>query len=146
MAQAQVARLKEMVEKDKQELESVRCKEQLSQESSKRLQRQLREVREELNNSEQRDADTMQQIREFEQRIELLESENATLVKDLSLAVRRIEDLQAAMQGEMDSSDSEQDGSDDRWVFLNNCWTFYLVLRQSIYPVFKKSIQSIFLF
>merc|ERR1712007_79584 len=73
----------------------------------------LREVREELNNSEQRDADTMQQIREFEQRIELLESENATLVKDLSLAVRRIEDLQAAMQGEMDSSDSEQDGSDD---------------------------------
>ena len=51
----------------------------------------------------------------MEQRIELLESENATLVKDLSLAVRRIEDLQAAMQGEMDTDDSDDQGdSDDR--------------------------------
>ncbi len=98
-----------MLDKSNLELDSLRCKEQLSQESSKRLQRQLRDVREELTGSEQRDADTSQQLREFEQRIELLESENATLVKDLSLALRRIEDLQVAMQGEMDTSDSDQD-------------------------------------
>lgn len=107
--ETQVSRLKEMLDKSNLELDSLRCKEQLSQESSKRLQRQLRDVREELTGSEQRDADTSQQLREFEQRIELLESENATLVKDLSLALRRIEDLQVAMQGEMDTSDSDQD-------------------------------------
>lgn len=108
-----------MLDKSNLELDSLRCKEQLSQESSKRLQRQLRDVREELTGSEQRDADTSQQLRELEQRIELLESENATLVKDLSLALRRIEDLQVAMQGEMDTSDSDQDPhSVERCVYL----------------------------
>lgn len=114
--ETQVARLKEMLDKSNQELDTLRCREQLSHESTKRLQRQLRDVREELTGFEQRDADTSGRVREFEQRIELLESENATLVKDLSLALRRIEDLQTAMQGEMDSdSDSDNDGqhSDD---------------------------------
>lgn len=103
--QTQVSRLKEMLEKSNQELDALRCREQLAAESTKRIQRQLRDVREELTGAEQRDADTSQAVREFEQRIELLESENATLVKDLSLALRRIEDLQMAMHGEMDSSD-----------------------------------------
>lgn len=111
-----MSRLKEMLEKSTQELESVRNKEQLSQEATKRLQRQLREIREELNSSEHRDADREQEARELQQRIELLETENATLVKDLSLAVRRIEDLQAVMQGELDSSDGDQDDSDGRYV------------------------------
>ena len=96
-------------------MEAVRNKEQLQQEANKRLQRQLRDLREDLNSSEQRDADTSQEIREMQQRIELLESENSNLVKDLSLAVRRIEDLQLAMQGEMDSSDSDHGGSFDRY-------------------------------
>lgn len=90
------------------------------------MQRQLRDVREELTGSEQRDADTSQQLREFEQRIELLESENATLVKDLSLALRRIEDLQVAMQGEMDTSDSDQDPhSVDRFDFSQQPLFFF---------------------
>ena len=56
------------------------------------------------------------QVREQLQRIELMESENATLVKDLSLALRRIEDLQVAMQGDMDSSDSDRENrSDERY-------------------------------
>lgn len=115
-----------MLDKSNLELDSLRCKEQLSQESSKRLQRQLRDVREELTGSEQRDADTSQQLREFEQRIELLESENATLVKDLSLALRRIEDLQVAMQGEMDTSDSDQDPhSVDRFDFSQKPLFFF---------------------
>ena len=107
--------MKEALEKSNQELDAIRCKEQLSQESSKRLQRQLRDAREEITSSEQRDADTAQQVREQQQRIELLESENATLVKDLSLALRRIDDLHLAMQGEMETSDSDQERqSDDR--------------------------------
>lgn len=121
-----------MLDKSNLELDSLRCKEQLSQESSKRLQRQLRDVREELTGSEQRDADTSQQLREFEQRIELLESENATLVKDLSLALRRIEDLQVAMQGEMDTSDSDQDPhSVDRFDYYFpklKLWFIWLIL------------------
>lgn len=120
------------MDKSNLELDSLRCKEQLSQESSKRLQRQLRDVREELTGSEQRDADTSQQLREFEQRIELLESENATLVKDLSLALRRIEDLQVAMQGEMDTSDSDQDPhSVDRFDYCFHklkLWFIWLIL------------------
>lgn len=103
-----------MLDKGNQELDSLRCREQLAAESTKRLQRQLRDVREELTSSEQRDADTSQQVRELQQRVELLESENATLVKDLSLALRRIEDLQMAMQGEMDTSDSDQAAHSDR--------------------------------
>lgn len=104
-----------MLDKSNQELDALRCREQLAAESTKRLQRQLRDLREDLTSSEQRDADTSQQMRELQQRIELLESENATLVKDLSLALRRIEDLQMAMQGEMDTSDSDQAAHSDRW-------------------------------
>ena len=125
-----------MLEKGNQEVDSLRNREQLSQESSKRIQRQLRDAREEIINWEQRDADTSQQVcprwietslmqcfnviilqvREQLQRIELMESENATLVKDLSLALRRIEDLQVAMQGDMDSSDSDRENrSDERY-------------------------------
>lgn len=103
-----------MLDKSNQELDALRCREQLAAESTKRLQRQLRDLREDLTSSEQRDADTSQQMRELQQRIELLESENATLVKDLSLALRRIEDLQMAMQGEMDTSDSDQAAHSDR--------------------------------
>ena len=103
-----------MLDKSNQELDALRCREQLAAESTKRLQRQLRDLREDLTSSEQRDADTSQQVRELQQRIELLESENATLVKDLSLALRRIEDLQMAMQGEMDTSDSDQAAHSDR--------------------------------
>lgn len=107
--ETQVVRLKEMLEKTNGELDALRSREQLSQESSKRMLRQLRDAREEIATSEQRDADTSQQVREMQQRIELLESENATLVKDLSLALRRIEDLHLAMQGDMDSSDSDRE-------------------------------------
>ena len=116
MTQTQIARLKEMLEKTNGELDALRSREQLSQESSKRMLRQLRDAREEIATSEQRDADTSQQVREMQQRIELLESENATLVKDLSLALRRIEDLHLAMQGDMDSSDSDREiPSDERY-------------------------------
>ena len=54
--------MKEMLEKGNQEVDSLRNREQLSQESSKRIQRQLRDAREEIINWEQRDADTSQQV------------------------------------------------------------------------------------
>ena len=138
--QTQVARLKEMVEKSNQELDTLRSREQLSQETSKRMQRQLRDAREEITNSEQRDADTSQQVREMQQRIELLESENATLVKDLSLALRRIEDLHVAMQGDMDSSDSDQEILSDERYFCSTCNFLFM---KWIWPAMNIDIRKL---
>merc|ERR1712223_2362770 len=92
----QIARLKEMIEKLTREGEDARMREQSSQDAQKKLARQLRELRE--------DHTTLQG--------EEAEVESATVKNDLKLAMKRIEDLQTAITGELDSESYSDPGSD----------------------------------
>lgn len=56
---------------------------------------------------------------DIEKQLEVAEVEASTVRKDLKLAMKRIEDLQAAITGELDSesySDPGSDTSDDEQV------------------------------
>ncbi|XP_063927434.1 unconventional myosin-XVIIIa isoform X2 [Zophobas morio] len=112
--EVQITRLKEAVDKLQTELATARVREQQSQDQIRKLQRNLREVKEELNNSLTKESEVIQKKKELEKRYEALETETSTTRTDLKLALKRIEDLQAAIQGELenttsDISDSEQD-------------------------------------
>ncbi|KAJ3646116.1 hypothetical protein Zmor_023720 [Zophobas morio] len=112
--EVQITRLKEAVDKLQTELATARVREQQSQDQIRKLQRNLREIKEELNNSLTKESEVIQKKKELEKRYEALETETSTTRTDLKLALKRIEDLQAAIQGELenttsDISDSEQD-------------------------------------
>ncbi|CAG9854343.1 unnamed protein product [Phyllotreta striolata] len=118
--EVQISRLKETVEKLQSDLGNARLKEQQCQDQIKKLQRQIREVKEELNVSLAKESEVIIKKKELEKRCESLEAEAATSRTDLRLALKRIEDLQSAIQGDLedtisDNSDSEQDtySSDD---------------------------------
>ncbi|XP_018570763.1 unconventional myosin-XVIIIa isoform X3 [Anoplophora glabripennis] len=126
--EVQIARLKEAVEKLQNEVAGSRVKEQQGQDQVRKLQRQLREIKEELNKSLAKESEVIIKKKELEKRCESLEAENSTARTDLRLALKRIEDLQSAIQGDLedsisDNSDSEQDSySSDESVstFLAN--------------------------
>lgn len=103
----QITRLKEAVEKLQNEIATSRIKEQQAQEQIRKLQRQLREVKEELNNSLAKESEVIIKRKELEKRCEALEGENATARTDLRLALKRIEDLQSAIQGDLEDSISD---------------------------------------
>ncbi|XP_074037222.1 myosin heavy chain-like isoform X2 [Leptinotarsa decemlineata] len=126
--EVQINRLKETVEKLQNDVASSKVKEQQAQDQIRKLQRQLREVKEELNKSLVKESEVIMKKKELEKRCEALEAEGATARTDLRLALKRIEDLQSAIQGDMedtisDNSDSEQEtySSDDSVnTFLSN--------------------------
>ncbi|CAH1380073.1 unnamed protein product [Tenebrio molitor] len=112
--EVQITRLKEAVEKLQSELGTARVREQQGQDQIRKLQRNLRELKEELNSSLAKESEVILKKKELEKRYEALETETSTARTDLKLALKRIEDLQAAIQGELenstsDNSDSEQD-------------------------------------
>ncbi|KAK7864785.1 hypothetical protein R5R35_012278 [Gryllus longicercus] len=122
--EVQITRLKEAVEKLQDEIASLRTKEQAAQDAARRLQRQLREAREEQAAIVARESEGAHRRRELEKRLEAAEAEAAGARGDLRLALARIEDLQAAMQGELEEessgsdpdrteSDHDSDGSDE---------------------------------
>lgn len=105
--EVQIARLKEAVDKLQSELATARIREQQGQDQVRKLQRNLREVKEALNESLAKESEVIQKKKELEKRYEALEAETSTARTDLKLALKRIEDLQAAIQGELDNSTSD---------------------------------------
>ncbi|KAJ8917234.1 hypothetical protein NQ315_002251 [Exocentrus adspersus] len=126
--EVQITRLKEAMEKLQNEITASRVKEQQGQDQIRKLQRQLREMKEELNKSLAKESEVVMKKKELEKRCEALEGENSGVRTDLRLALKRIEDLQSAIQGDLedsisDNTDSEQDSySSDESVntFLAN--------------------------
>jgi len=115
----QITRLKEMIEKLTREGEDARVREQTSQEAQKKLARQLRELREDHTTLQGKEAEMVNRKSDIEKQLEVAEVEASTVRKDLKLAMKRIEDLQAAITGELDSesySDPGSDTSDDEQV------------------------------
>lgn len=105
--QSQIGRLKDQIERLTIECDSARVKESQAVEQSRRTGRQLREVREDLATLQQKHTDAVSKKGEVEKQMELAESEVITLKSDLKLAFKRIEDLQQAIQGDLNDSDSD---------------------------------------
>ncbi|KAF5307416.1 hypothetical protein FQR65_LT06930 [Abscondita terminalis] len=126
--EVQINRLKEAVDKLQTDISSSRTKEQLAQDQIRKLQKSLRELKEEHNQSMAKEAEFVLKRKDLEKRCELAETETGAVKADLRLALKRIEDLQSAIQGELDDTpsdhtDSEQDSytSDESvGTFLSN--------------------------
>ncbi|XP_012245728.1 unconventional myosin-XVIIIa isoform X7 [Bombus impatiens] len=106
--ETQIARLKENVEKLQTETALLRTKEQSAQDASRRLQRSLRETREEASSALAREQESTRARRELEKSLEAAEAETKVARDDLRLALQRIDDLQSAIQGELDLDCSEE--------------------------------------
>merc|ERR1711997_678420 len=99
----QINRLKEAIEKLNHECDSFRVKEATSQDQSRRLQRQLRDLKENYTTLQQKETEVNAKKNEYEKKLELAEAETVTARNDLKLALKRVEDLQQAINGELDS-------------------------------------------
>lgn len=108
MLQTQIARLKENLEKLQIESALLRTKEQTAQDTARRLQRSLREGREEANAALSREQEATRARRELEKSLAAAEAETKVARDDLRLALQRIDDLQSAIQGELDLDCSEE--------------------------------------
>ncbi|TSN39329.1 Unconventional myosin-XVIIIa [Bagarius yarrelli] len=102
-----VSRLKENVEKLTEERDHRSTSENREKEQNKRLQRQIRDIKEELTELAKKESEASRKKHELEMDIESLEAANQSLQADLKLAFKRIGDLQAAIEDEMDSDDNE---------------------------------------
>nr|XP_009303854.2 unconventional myosin-XVIIIa isoform X3 [Danio rerio] len=102
-----VTRLKENLEKMTEERDQrVGC-ENREKDQNKRLQRQIRDIKEEMTELSKKEAEASRKKHELEMDIESLEAANQSLQADLKLAFKRIGDLQAAMEDEMETDDDD---------------------------------------
>ena len=105
--ETQINRLKEGIEKLNTDCDQLRNKEQTAQEQVRKLQRQLRDLKEDYATHQQKETESHSKKNELEKQMEISEAEIVTAKNDLKLAMKRIEDLQTAINGELDSeSDS----------------------------------------
>ncbi|KAG7206054.1 hypothetical protein KM043_003452 [Ampulex compressa] len=111
--ETQIARLKESVEKLQTETALLRTKEQTAQDAARRLQRSLRDAREEASAAMAREQEAMRARRDLEKSLEAAEGETKVARDDLRLALQRIDDLQSAIQGELDLDCSEEATSEN---------------------------------
>ena len=124
--ETQIMRQKELVDKMTREMDELRLREGGSQDENKKLGRQLRDLREEVAGVQSREIELTHKKSDLEKQLQLSEAETLTLKNDLKLALRRIDDLQAAIGGEIDSDFvsgdvSDSDTSDeDVATFLEN--------------------------
>uniref|UniRef100_A0A8C6RMQ1 Unconventional myosin-XVIIIa n=1 Tax=Nannospalax galili TaxID=1026970 RepID=A0A8C6RMQ1_NANGA len=100
-------RLKENMEKLTEERDQHTAAENREKEQNKRLQRQLRDTKEEMGELARKEAEASRKKHELEMDLESLEAANQSLQADLKLAFKRIGDLQAAIEDEMESDENE---------------------------------------
>ncbi|XP_066119272.1 unconventional myosin-XVIIIa isoform X13 [Saccopteryx bilineata] len=101
------SRLKENMEKLTEERDQRIAAENREKEQNKRLQRQLRDTKEEMGELARKEAEASRKKHELEMDMESLEAANQSLQADLKLAFKRIGDLQAAIEDEMESDENE---------------------------------------
>ncbi|XP_041437645.1 unconventional myosin-XVIIIa isoform X2 [Xenopus laevis] len=102
-----VTRLKENMEKLTEERDQRAAAENREKEQNKRIQRQIRDTKEEMGELAKKEAEASRKKHELEMDLESLEAANQSLQSDLKLAFKRIGDLQAAIEDEMESDDNE---------------------------------------
>ncbi|XP_051540244.1 unconventional myosin-XVIIIa-like isoform X4 [Myxocyprinus asiaticus] len=102
-----VTRLKENLEKMTEERDQHVASENREKDQNKRMQRQIRDIKEEITELSKKEAEASRKKHELEMDIESLEAANQSLQADLKLAFKRIGDLQAAMEDEMETDDDD---------------------------------------
>lgn len=102
-----VARLKENVEKVTEERDQHIGHESREKENNKSLQRRFRDVQEEMSELSRKEGEASRRKQQLEMDVESLEAANQSLQADLKLAFKRISDLQAAIEDEMESDDND---------------------------------------
>ncbi|XP_056252607.1 unconventional myosin-XVIIIa-like isoform X3 [Seriola aureovittata] len=102
-----VGRLKENLEKMTEERNQRITAENREKEQNKRIQRQIRDMKEEMAELSKKEGEASRKKHELEMDIESLEAANQSLQVDLKLAFKRIGDLQAAIEDEMESDDND---------------------------------------
>ncbi|XP_047462778.1 unconventional myosin-XVIIIa-like isoform X9 [Mugil cephalus] len=102
-----VGRLKENLEKMTEERNQRITAENREKDQNKRIQRQVRDMKEEMAELSKKEAEASRKRHELEMDIESLEAANQSLQVDLKLAFKRIGDLQAAIEDEMESDDND---------------------------------------
>merc|ERR1711978_858775 len=115
----QIGRLKETIERLNKEIDDIRIKEQSSQDHQKKMGRQLRDLKEDYATLQGKEGDIIQKNTDLEKQIKVSDVEVMTLKSDLKLAMKRIEDLQVAISGDIDSesfSDHIEDSDDESAV------------------------------
>ena len=126
----QIGRLKETIERLNKEVEEIRIKEQSSQDQQKKLGRKLRDLKEDYATLQGKESDLHQKNGDLEKQIEVSDVEVITLKGDLKLAMKRIEDLQVAISGDIDSesfSDAAvSEDSDEESIFTTSQLTLNL--------------------
>ncbi|XP_065201696.1 unconventional myosin-XVIIIa isoform X6 [Planococcus citri] len=111
--EVQIGRLKEAAERLQHDADIARSKEASAQENVRKLQRALRDAREVQSNYESKEATESARKRELEKKVEQLETELSSAKADLKLALQRVDDLQCAIQGDLDDNDDDQTDSDN---------------------------------
>lgn len=109
--EVQLNRMRETVEKLTEEGDALRVREQHAQEANRRLQRQSRDAKEDYAALQQKELEASRRRHELEMALASAEAEIQTIKSDLKLALKRIEDLQAAMEDNADSNNTDS-GSD----------------------------------
>uniref|UniRef100_UPI003AAB05E1 unconventional myosin-XVIIIa-like n=1 Tax=Centroberyx gerrardi TaxID=166262 RepID=UPI003AAB05E1 len=102
-----VGRLKENLEKMTEERNQHSAAENREKDQNKRMQRQIRDMKEEMGELSKKETEASRKKHELEMDIESLEAANQSLQVDLKLAFKRIGDLQAAIEDEMESDDND---------------------------------------
>lgn len=102
--ETQIGRLKDNHEKAQQEISVIRVREIQAQEALKKSQKSLRDLREEFHARLNREQEEITKRKELEKRLEFSASESSSLKNDLRLALKRIADLQQALN----DGDSEE--------------------------------------
>lgn len=97
----------------------LRTKEQSAQDAARRLQRSLREARDEASSVLAREQESTRARREIEKSLEAAEAETKLARDDLRLALQRIDDLQSAIQGELDLDCSEEGTTENSDRYFN---------------------------
>ncbi|XP_054281459.1 unconventional myosin-XVIIIa-like isoform X1 [Macrosteles quadrilineatus] len=113
--QVQITRLKENNERLQSEVEAMKAREHSAQEKIKTCNRQLRELRDENVLLTSKEQEAQAKMRELEKSVDTAESDAAAARSDLRLALQRIEDLQCAIEGDMEDADDNSAASSDSY-------------------------------
>ncbi|XP_044541406.1 unconventional myosin-XVIIIb [Gracilinanus agilis] len=103
-----VLRLRDSALKLGEELEKAVCSEMEQKESCQYYQRRMEEMKGEMAELREKEADTSHRCLDLEKRVEELMAVRLTLQADLEVSIRRIADLQMALE-DVDSSNSDNE-------------------------------------
>ncbi|XP_046684010.1 unconventional myosin-XVIIIa isoform X2 [Homalodisca vitripennis] len=117
--EVQITRLKENNERLQSDIEIVKSREHSAQEKAKTSSRQVRELREENAMLASKEHEAQAKIRELDKSVETAEADAAAARSDLRLALQRIEDLQCAIQGDMEDADDNSGASSDSYQSMD---------------------------